>query len=591
MQQNLARAWRSKTFEEMVGQELSVRLLKNCLAKNRLFPVYLFSGLRGSGKTSSGRIFAAALNCERLPLFQKDPSAQTVPCLTCASCQSIRFGSHPDFIEIDAASHTGVDNVRQIIESASFLPVMGTKKVYLIDEAHMLSKAAFNAFLKILEEPPATALFLLATTEPHKILDTVKSRCFHIFFDPIPHDVIGAHLTKICQAEQVDYEAAGCLLIARNSEGSARDALTIMERVILAEGAVTSEGVHRTLGLLHDAVVVRLFEVIAGGSVPELLAYCASSGVARATPTLLWERIVAVLRALLWLYSGAAHEDGAYVLDVSALRVHYPLPLVLEFFDLFYRSESHFLKTTSQHAALEMLLCKMTQRCGGGDVEGASVRSAPQRGARAPAAVQQQHAPVPTQVRQDARSVDGATPPSVTSDAVVLASLPAQGSVPQGQEWAQFMQLLEAGKHPIATSIFRQGTFVAVEGCVVRVQFAQKFEFYREWLVENEGLWKSALEQSFGVGAVVSSEFVTIAVAPAVERAVPVRQRTAAEPAEVAHVTSRLPQSTLSYEARPVQKSEPRIEYEKVDTSDAQRWQTTHMITQLFPGTVTVRKE
>ena len=179
MQQNLARAWRAKTFDELIGQELSVRLLKNSLAKKCLFPVYLLSGLRGSGKTSMGRIFAAAVNCERLHDFQvsgasESSDAVSLPCLKCASCCAMRAGNHPDFVEIDAASYTGVDNVRQIIESASFLPVMGSKKVYLIDEAHMLSKAAFNAFLKILEEPPATVLFLLATTEDHKILDTVK---------------------------------------------------------------------------------------------------------------------------------------------------------------------------------------------------------------------------------------------------------------------------------------------------------------------------------------------------------------------------------------------------------------------------------
>jgi DNA polymerase III subunit gamma/tau len=170
---NLARAWRSRTFDEIVGQDLTVRLIKNSLYRGHFFPVYLLSGQRGCGKTSMGRLFAAAVNCAQLPAFQQKPQEIVLPCRTCHSCQAMIAINHPDFIEIDAASHTGVDNIRTIIEAASFLPLIGHYKVYLIDEAHMLSKAAFNAFLKILEEPPRSVLFLLATTEPLKIIDTL----------------------------------------------------------------------------------------------------------------------------------------------------------------------------------------------------------------------------------------------------------------------------------------------------------------------------------------------------------------------------------------------------------------------------------
>ena len=181
---NLARKLRPKNFDQIVGQSLSVRILKNGLYLNTFFPVYLFSGQRGCGKTTSARVFAAAINCQKLSDFQGNPK-QPIPCYECNSCINMVAGKHPDFIEIDAASHTGVDNVRQIIESSSFMPLMGRKKIYLIDEAHMLSKAAFNAFLKILEEPPATVLFILATTDIQRIIDTVRSRCFQIFFSSI----------------------------------------------------------------------------------------------------------------------------------------------------------------------------------------------------------------------------------------------------------------------------------------------------------------------------------------------------------------------------------------------------------------------
>src|SRR5436190_12511038 len=200
---NLSRKWRSQNFDQIIGQDLVVRILKNSLYLNHFFPVYLFAGQRGCGKTSTARVFAAALNCQVLPDFQKNPKKLDVPCLMCASCLAMSQGNHPDFIEIDAASHTGVDNIRNIIESSSLLPLLGRKRIYLIDEAHMLSKAAFNAALKILEEPPATALFMLATTNPHKIIDTVKSRCFQLFFTAISHEPLKNHLSFICKEEKI----------------------------------------------------------------------------------------------------------------------------------------------------------------------------------------------------------------------------------------------------------------------------------------------------------------------------------------------------------------------------------------------------
>ncbi|MFH1644148.1 MAG: DNA polymerase III subunit gamma/tau [bacterium] len=193
---NLARKWRPKTFNEIVGQNIPIKTLLNGLYLKKFFPVYLFAGQRGCGKTSSARIFAAAINCQNLKKFQEDPK-EKIPCLECESCQPMLKNNHPDFIEIDAASHTGVDNVRQILENSSYMPLAGNKKIYLIDEAHMLSKAAFNAFLKVLEEPPSTVLFILATTEIHKIPETVLSRCFQVIFRPINSDDLKKHLINL----------------------------------------------------------------------------------------------------------------------------------------------------------------------------------------------------------------------------------------------------------------------------------------------------------------------------------------------------------------------------------------------------------
>ena len=145
---NLARKWRPKDFKQIIGQEIPIKILLNSLYLKKLFPVYLFAGPRGCGKTSTARIFAAAINCEQLINFQNKPNSHSIPCLKCESCKSMLNAQHPDFIEIDAASHTGVENVRQILQNCVYIPLSGNKKIYLIDEAHMLSKASFNAFLK-----------------------------------------------------------------------------------------------------------------------------------------------------------------------------------------------------------------------------------------------------------------------------------------------------------------------------------------------------------------------------------------------------------------------------------------------------------
>src|SRR6185503_16129094 len=243
-----ARLWRPTTFDAVVGQEIPVRMLKNALYKNRFFPVYLFAGQHGCGKTSIARIFATALNCTSLPSWQADPQRLGIPCQSCLSCKQMSENKHPDFIEIDAASHTGVDDVRTILEASFYLPLLGLKKIYLIDEAHMLSKSAFNAFLKILEEPPASVLFMLATTDIQKIPETIRSRCFHIFLDPLPGPFLEAHLEKICTAHQLSVEREALSLIVRETSGSARDAINLLEKIRFYDTTVTKEAMLTILG-------------------------------------------------------------------------------------------------------------------------------------------------------------------------------------------------------------------------------------------------------------------------------------------------------------------------------------------------------
>ena len=306
MQLNLARAWRSKHFDELVGQPLVIRLVKNSLYRNLIFPVYLLSGMRGCGKTSVARLFAAALNCQALETFQKDPQNQQLPCLVCTSCLAMQKMNHPDFIEIDAASHTGVDNVRSIIDTASFVPVMGRKKIYLIDEAHMLSKAAFNAFLKILEEPPLSVVFMLATTDPHKILGTVTSRCFQLFFDPIDISSVAKHLAAICAQENIAFEEAALALIAQETEGSMRDALNMVERIRIAYPSITVTAVTELLGTIDNERLIQLLQAVVQNSPAQVITLLKNYELHTYNPLTFWKSFVELIRHAVWIKTGVA---------------------------------------------------------------------------------------------------------------------------------------------------------------------------------------------------------------------------------------------------------------------------------------------
>src|SRR6201997_67961 len=220
--QVLARKWRPRKFAELVGQEHVVRALSNALDSGRMHHAFLFTGTRGVGKTTIARIFAKSLNCER--------GMSSNPCGECGACRDIDAGRFVDLLEIDAASNTGVDDVRDLIDNAQYVPARGRFKVYLIDEVHMLSRPAFNALLKTLEEPPPHVEFIFATTEIRKVPVTILSRCQRFDLRRIETDVLIAHLASIAEQEKVVIEPAALALIARAAEGSVRDALSLLDQ-------------------------------------------------------------------------------------------------------------------------------------------------------------------------------------------------------------------------------------------------------------------------------------------------------------------------------------------------------------------------
>ncbi|WP_233843067.1 DNA polymerase III subunit gamma/tau [Dyella sp. 2HG41-7] len=266
--QVLARKWRPRKFAELVGQEHVVRALTNALDSGRMHHAYLFTGTRGVGKTTIARIFAKSLNCER--------GESADPCGECAVCTAVDAGRFVDLLEIDAASNTGVDDVREVIENAQYAPARGRFKVYLVDEVHMLSKPAFNALLKTLEEPPPHVKFLLATTDPQKLPVTVLSRCLRFNLKRLLPDQIAGQMRHILGAEHIEYDDPAIAELSRAADGSLRDGLSLLDQAIAyGGGSLKADDVRAMLGSVERGQVLGLLDALAAGDGQALMAECA----------------------------------------------------------------------------------------------------------------------------------------------------------------------------------------------------------------------------------------------------------------------------------------------------------------------------
>jgi len=268
--QVLARKWRPRKFEDVIGQEHVVKALANALDTGRIHHAYLFTGTRGVGKTTLARILAKALNC--LGVDGKG-GITSKPCGVCQACTEIDAGRFVDLLEVDAATNTKVDEMRELLETAQYAPVSGRYKVYIIDEVHMLSKSAFNAMLKTLEEPPGHVEFILATTDPQKLPITVLSRCLQFNLRNLAPSLLAEHLAKILQTEQIVFEAPALDMIGRAGEGSVRDSLSLLDQAIAyGAGAVKSAEVATMLGALDQTYLFTLLEYIADRNPRALVA-------------------------------------------------------------------------------------------------------------------------------------------------------------------------------------------------------------------------------------------------------------------------------------------------------------------------------
>lgn len=327
----LALKYRPTQFQDLVGQHSVSQTLSLALNQNKISNAYLFSGLRGSGKTSSARIFARALQCDQGPT--------STPCGICDNCKASLEGRHIDIIELDAASNRKIDDIRDLIEQTKYKPGFGRYKIFIIDEVHMLTKEAFNALLKTLEEPPSFVKFILATTDPLLLPATILSRTQHFRFKKIPHKNVIEHIAHILQKEQIPYEEEALNMIARSGSGSLRDTLTLLEQaIIFGNNQITLSGVTDMLGIIDPQILEKFFDAIVTKNeaqanellnlmqeyecemvLDEMLLFLKEKALTKTFNTTLLNRFFSILAQSKTLLS--LNSDGEFVLILSLLKM------------------------------------------------------------------------------------------------------------------------------------------------------------------------------------------------------------------------------------------------------------------------------
>ena len=465
--QVLARKWRPRQFSELVGQEHVVRALSHALDGGRIHHAFLFTGTRGVGKTTIARIFAKSLNCEKGPTSQ--------PCGTCSICMEIDQGRFVDLLEIDAASNTGIDNVRDLIDNAQYTPARGRHKVYLIDEVHMLSKAAFNALLKTLEEPPAHVKFLLATTDPQKLPITVLSRCIKFNLKRLTPEQIVGQMRHILGAEAVSFDEESIEVLSRAADGSLRDGLSLLDQAIAhGGGRLFAAEVHSMLGTVERAKVKVLLEALAANDAARLLAEI--EHIAEFAPD--FAQVLDELAGLLHriqlrqLLAEATHDEDAGLVGLAA-RID-PREVQL-YYQIAVSARRDLPLAPSARVGFEMALLRMLAFA---PVAGAGAvpSSRPMTAARPPAAqragMEQSHASTPgrspkaadagpaPQARMQASPTTPAGADQVAEPAIASAALAID-------DWQALIERADLGGP--AKQIALHSVLLGVEGSLLRL--------------------------------------------------------------------------------------------------------------------------
>ena len=432
----LARSWRPKTFSQLVGQDHVVKALTHALDQGRLHHAWLFTGTRGVGKTTIARIMAKALNCTGADGSGKMTSE---PCGKCPACMEIDAGRFVDYIEMDAASNRGVDDIAALLEKAAYAPSNGRYKVYMIDEVHMLTNHAFNAMLKTLEEPPEHVKFILATTDPQKIPVTILSRCLQFNLKQMPVPLIVEHLETVLTAEKVECEVNALRVLAKAAQGSMRDALSLTDQAIAyAAGKVTEESVRGMLGTLDDAYLIRILDCLIAKDGASLLAVANEMGERSMSFSLALQDLSSLLQkiAAAQVVPESVLDDWPEAGEIRRLATQLTKEEAQLFYQITITSRPDLSLAPDEQTGFAMTLLRMLAFRPGGGSGGAPAPSAPPVNTVRPA-----NTPAPV-----AKTSPSASAPVVKSAPAPAPTTPASsapsGNSAQRPDWHGLMRQL-----------------------------------------------------------------------------------------------------------------------------------------------------
>lgn len=477
------RKYRSRNFKEIVGQDHVVQTLENAITYDRLTHAYIFSGPRGTGKTSAARILAKVLNCPEG--HEKDPY------LTCSLCHRISTGNCVDIIEIDAASNTGVDNIRTLNEQVNFAPVECTYKLYIIDEAHMLSTGAFNALLKTLEEPPSKTIFVLATTEPHKIPVTIHSRCQHLYFRSVTSSDIVRQLRIIADAEQISIDDKSLYVIARNSGGSMRDAVSLLDQIYSFKGTqINLEDVLLSLGATQwDHLLILLGHILNQDAKKTLsnLQEITDSGV---NIIQLTSDLTTLVKQSLFIKLGLSEEldlDDERLQKLQALIASNSAETIQILLEMLAKIEMELRWFSDPKLLLQIRLLMFIKD-----------QSAPQE---IPLKQEQKQEPkiekvIPTPIAEPIQKI-------IEKPVEIRIEKPVERQVmsptPQSPQWSVFLEKIKTVKQGLYI-ILNGSTVTEITDTDVHIKLKQDIKFFREKLKESENqkLIETVMSEVFG---------------------------------------------------------------------------------------------